>query len=123
VRRPKLRVERPALITEAPLSSDDQFDRRRRRYLITMGVRALCVIGAAATFQLSGWLAAGFVAAGMVLPWTAVLIANDRAPKKSMQFRRFLPDSLTHRPPELSAGDEVATEPSREPDEHPVVDI
>ncbi|MCW2523336.1 MAG: hypothetical protein JWO63_1671, partial [Frankiales bacterium] len=104
MRQPKLRGERPALITEAPLSNDEQFDRRRRRYLITMGVRSLCVIGAAATFQLSGWLAAAFIAAGMVLPWTAVLIANDRPPKKALQFRRFLPDSLTHGNRELTAG-------------------
>jgi hypothetical protein len=88
-----------------------------------MGVRSLCVIGAAATFHLSGWLAAGFVAAGMVLPWTAVLIANDRAPKQALQFRRFLPDGLAHHRRELAAGGSAATEPSHEPDEHPVVDI
>ena len=116
-------MDRPALITEAPLSNDEQFDRRRRRYLITMGIRSLCVIGAAATFQLSGWLAAAFIAAGMVLPWTAVLIANDRAPKKALQFRRFLPGPLAAGRKELTAGDAPAAQRARDPESHPVVDL
>lgn len=116
-------MDRPALITEAPLSNDEQFDRRRRRYLITMGVRSLCVIGAAATFHVSGWLAAAFIAAGMVLPWTAVLIANDRAPKQALQFRRFLPGPLAHERKELTAGDAPAAQRPRDSEAHPVVDI
>lgn len=82
--------DRPILITEAPVNADDEFDRRRKRYLAMMTLRALCIIGAASTFHLSGWLAAGFVAAAAVLPWAAVLIANDRPPKQEVRFRRFL---------------------------------
>lgn len=70
---------------------DDEFDHRRKRYIITMTIRALCVVGAASTVNLSGWLAAAFVAGAMVLPWCAVLIANDRPPKQQVRFRRFLP--------------------------------
>lgn len=84
-------ADRPILITEAPVNADDEFDHRRKRYLFMMTLRALCIVGAASTFHLSGWIAAAFVAAALVLPWAAVLIANDRPPKQELQFRRFLP--------------------------------
>jgi hypothetical protein len=92
-RRRHSRSQQPILITEAPVNTDDEFDRRRKRYLIMMTIRAACIIGAATTFQVSGWLAAGFVAAALVLPWSAVLIANDRPPKQELRFRRFIPDA------------------------------
>ncbi len=82
--------DRPILITEAPVNADDEFAHRRKRYLVMMSLRAVCIIGAASTFSLSGWLAAGFVAAALVLPWSAVLIANDRPPKQELRFRRFV---------------------------------
>jgi hypothetical protein len=96
------RADRPALITEAPVNVDDEFDRRRKRYLIMMIIRALCIIGAASTFQFSGWLAAGFIVAAAVLPWCAVLIANDRPPKQEVRFRRFL-GAGARAPKELTA--------------------
>ena len=74
--------EQPVLITTAPESGDLEFDRRRKRYAIMMGLRALCVVGAALTYRVSLILALGFVVAGCVLPWCAVIIANDRPPKK-----------------------------------------
>lgn len=83
--------DRPILITEAPINADDEYNHRRKRYLIMMIIRALCVIGAASTFQYSGWLAAAFIPAALVLPWSAVLIANNRPPKQALKFRRFLP--------------------------------
>jgi len=116
------------LITEAPVNVDDEFDRRRKRYLIMMTIRALCIIGAASTFHFSGWLAAAFVAAAAVLPWSAVLIANDRPPKQEAQFRRFLPG--LHGDRELTAGpadrpDGGASQPPRpDRDEPPtIIDI
>jgi hypothetical protein len=94
-------LEDPVLITEARRSLDDDFNSRRKKYLIMMLTRALCIIGAASTFQISGWLAAAFVVAALILPWVAVLIANDRAPKEAVRFRRFLtPHRSQH---ELSA--------------------
>jgi hypothetical protein len=119
--RAKIRGERPILITEARTSGDDQFDRRRRRYLIMMAIRAFCILGAALTFRLSGWLAAGFIAGALVLPWTAVLIANDRPPKEAVRFRRFLPGDRGSGPRELKAADDAPSEPER--DEHPIVDV
>ena len=73
------------LITTAPENSDDEYDRRRVKYAIMMGLRALAVIAAALTYRISIWLALGFVVAGMVLPWCAVIIANDRPAKKRRQ--------------------------------------
>jgi Flp pilus assembly protein TadB len=79
----------PPLITTAPESNDDEYDRRRKRYAIMMALRALCVIGAAVTYRVSMILALAFVAAGLVLPWCAVLIANDRPPKKRQRHTAY----------------------------------
>ncbi len=43
-----------------------------------MGTRVVCVLLAATTYRLSFVLAIAFAIAGVVLPWCAVLIANDR---------------------------------------------
>jgi Flp pilus assembly protein TadB len=75
-------TEQPALITSAPESHDAEFDRRRRRYALMMGLRALCVIGAAVSYSHSFVLAMVFVVGGIVLPWCAVIIANDGPARK-----------------------------------------
>src|SRR4051794_18570192 len=79
------RSEAPVLITTASESNDDEFDRRRTKYAIMMALRAVCVIAAATTYRVSIWLALGFVVAGMILPWCAVIIANDRPVKRRQQ--------------------------------------
>jgi cytosine/adenosine deaminase-related metal-dependent hydrolase len=112
VRLSRSTSDRPILITEAPVNADDEYDRRRKRYLVMMTLRAACIIGAASTFTLSGWIAAGFVAAAVVLPWSAVLIANDRPPKQELRFRRFLGGPQAQR--QLTSGQ---PEPAGEPDE------
>jgi Flp pilus assembly protein TadB len=76
-------AEQPALITSAPRSSGDEYDKRRKKYAIMMATRALCVLAAAVTYNLSIAVAIGFAIAGVILPWCAVLIANDRPPKRS----------------------------------------
>jgi hypothetical protein len=53
--------------------------------------RAVCVVGAVLTFHFSGWLAAAFLVGAAVLPWAAVLLANNRPAKQALRFRRFLP--------------------------------
>jgi Flp pilus assembly protein TadB len=75
-------VEQPTLITTAPVSSDDEFDRRRKKYAIMMTLRAVCVVAATLTYHFSIVLALAFVIGGMALPWCAVIIANDRPAKK-----------------------------------------
>ena len=76
------RSDEAALITTAHESGDDEYDRRRKKYAIMMSLRALCVLGAALTYNVSIWLAMAFIAGGVVLPWCAVIIANDGPAKK-----------------------------------------
>lgn len=70
------------MITSAPRSSGEEYDTRRKKYAIMMATRALCVLAAAVTYNISIALAIGFAIAGVILPWCAVLIANDRPPKR-----------------------------------------
>jgi Flp pilus assembly protein TadB len=70
------------LITDAKQSAQAEYDKRRKRYTIMMSLRGLCVIGAAVLYQVSMWLSLALVAGGLVLPWCAVLIANDGPAKK-----------------------------------------
>jgi hypothetical protein len=116
-------ADRPILITEAPINADDEFDHRRKRYLLMMTLRAVCIIGAASTFSISGWLGAGFVAAALVLPWSAVLIANDRPPKQELRFRRFVGVGEQAQR-QLTSGDSTpSTDDGRQPAEPRVIDI
>jgi len=72
----------PVLITDAARSQDDQFRSRKIRYATMMGLRTACLIAGTILIStrpplLPVWLI--LCAVGMVvLPWAAVLIANDR---------------------------------------------
>src|SRR4051795_9717863 len=94
----------PVLITTAAESSAHEFDRRRKKYAIMMASRALCVIAAASTYRVSLWLAMAFVVGGTVLPWCAVLIAND-GPTKKQRARPLVPGHV-HTERALPAGDD-----------------
>lgn len=86
VHRSRERHATPVAITAVAPSLDDQHDARRRKYLIMMGLRVVCVIAAASVFRVSILLALGFMLAGAVLPWCAVLIANDRPARNRTAF-------------------------------------
>ena len=86
----RTRVVQPTLITNVPLSHDDEYDRRRKKYAIMMSIRAACVIAAGCTYRLSVPLALAFVVGGMFLPWCAVLIANDRPARKRQPQTGFI---------------------------------
>jgi hypothetical protein len=77
----------PVLITEVEPSLDQQLATRRNKYLIMMGTRVVCLVLAAAFYR-TPWLLAIFVAGAVALPWMAVLIANDRPPKKASKVNR-----------------------------------
>ncbi len=81
----------PVLITEAAPSLRDQHDARKRRYIITMAVRAVCLVLATVFYQ-TLWVMAVFAILAIILPWVAVMIANDRPPKKSLYAHRFRGD-------------------------------
>ena len=70
----------PLLITEAEPSLIDQHAARKKRYAITMAVRTVCIVLAAVFYQ-TVWLMVIFAVLGTVLPWIAVVMANDRPPR------------------------------------------
>lgn len=99
-------ADTPVLITEAAPSNDDQQAARKRKYIIMMMMRIPCLILAGIFFQV-WWLAVVFVLLSVPLPWIAVLIANDRPPRKSEN------PSWYRRTPDI---------PALERTDHPVID-
>lgn len=61
-------------ITSAPEPLAVDQARRTRSYLIQMSIRVVCIIGAVVV---DGWVRWALVAAAVVLPYSAVLIANS----------------------------------------------
>jgi Flp pilus assembly protein TadB len=81
-----MRTARPSVvITDAEQSQDKQLRSRQIRYLVMMTVRAACLIVAAVLVSMRvpmlGLWVALCVLAMILLPWLAVLIANDRPAK------------------------------------------
>lgn len=89
--------QRAVVITDAQRSAHDELRSRQIRYLVMMSVRALCLILAAVLFSLNVpllplWLVLCVV--GMVvLPWLAVILANDRPPREQYRLRRRARDT------------------------------
>jgi hypothetical protein len=85
----KKQPERPVLITNAARSQGEQLRSREIRYVSMMGLRVACLIAGAILISVKPpllplWLI--LCAAGMVLlPWMAVLIANDRPAKSKAE--------------------------------------
>jgi uncharacterized membrane protein len=78
----------PVLITAAEPSYDEQLAARKRKYMLMMGIRIPCLI-LAGIFHETWWIALTFVAISVPLPWMAVLIANDRPPRKAEEVNRY----------------------------------
>ncbi|GGM26903.1 MULTISPECIES: DUF3099 domain-containing protein [Micromonospora] len=76
----------PILITDASRSQGDQLTSRQRRYVVMMIFRVACVVAGAVLVGVEApllWLWLPLCGVGMVLvPWLAVLLANDRPPKE-----------------------------------------
>jgi hypothetical protein len=104
--RIRQRDNQPISISDAEPSFDDTQRARKRTYAILMAIH---LIG----FTLAGvlahiwWLALGIVAVTGPLPWVAVVIANDRPPRKRQWAQR-----MPHRPhPAHPAIDQDGHEP------------
>lgn len=69
-------------ITDVGLSRANEFNDRRKRYSILMAGRVICVLLAVVGASYSLWLSLALFIASGVLPWCAVLIANDRPRKR-----------------------------------------
>ncbi|MGY1634357.1 DUF3099 domain-containing protein [Geodermatophilus sp. SYSU D01186] len=90
----------PVLITEAQPSRAELHAARKKRYVLTMAVRAVALILAAVFYQ-TLWLALIFALLGTVLPWIAVMMANDEPPKKKLDVNRYTaprPDRILENP-------------------------
>ncbi|WP_374727294.1 DUF3099 domain-containing protein [Haloactinomyces albus] len=78
----------PVLITEAEPSYDDQQAARRRKYAIMMSLRIPCLILAVWVYPI-WWLSLIILALSIPLPWMAVLVANDRPPRRNEKVNRY----------------------------------
>ena len=85
---PRPRRPEPVLITEAEVSQTEQHAFRMKRYAITMGIRIVFIVLAAVFYKIV-WLMLIFAVLGTVLPWIAVVMANDRPPKKRVNANRY----------------------------------
>ena len=86
-------IGRPVLITAAAPSYEEEHRARVRKYLTLMAFRIPALILAAVAYGAwhNGLISLLIVAASVLLPWMAVLIANDRPPRRTDEPRRFDP--------------------------------
>ena len=82
---------RPVLITRAALPYQEEHRARVRKYLTIMAFRIPALIGAAIAYGIwhNGWVSLAIIAVSIPLPWMAVLIANDRPPRRAEEPRRY----------------------------------
>ena len=92
--RPELGFDddgRPVLITAAALPYEVEQRERVRKYITLMAIRVPALILAAIAYGIwhNGIISLLIIAASVPLPWMAVLIANDRPPRRAEEPRRF----------------------------------
>jgi hypothetical protein len=82
---------RPVLITRAAQPYEEQHRTRVRKYLTIMSFRVPALILAAVAYGLwhNGLVSLVILVASIPLPWIAVLIANDRPPRRADEPRRY----------------------------------
>jgi hypothetical protein len=91
---------RPVLITAAAPAYEEQHRARVRKYLTIMAFRIPALILAAVAY--------GVWQNGLIpLPWIAVLIANDRPPRRAEEPRRY----AARRTPLFPTAERPALEP------------
>jgi hypothetical protein len=101
---------RPVLITAAEPAYDVQHRQRVRKYLTLMAFRIPALILAAVAYGMwhNGLVSLLILAASIPLPWIAVLIANDRPPRRPDEPRRF--DGVGRRTPLFPTAERPALE-------------
>lgn len=82
---------RPVLITRAAPSYEVQHRQRVRKYLTLMAFRIPALILAAVAYGIwqNGLISLLIILVSVPLPWMAVLIANDRPPRRAEEPRRY----------------------------------
>lgn len=82
---------RPVLITQAATAYEVQHRQRVRKYMALMSIRIPSLILAAVAYGIwhNGLISLAIIVASIPLPWMAVLIANDRPPRRAEEPRRY----------------------------------
>jgi Protein of unknown function (DUF3099) len=82
---------RPVLITAANPPYEEEHRERVRKYIILMSCRVPALILAAVAWGLwqNGIISLLIILVSVPLPWMAVLIANDRPPRRAEEPRRY----------------------------------
>jgi Protein of unknown function (DUF3099) len=83
------------LVTEAQVSKSADIAYRQRRYLIMMGIRAVCFVVAVVLYvsHVPWYLIAILVAGAIFIPYFAVIFANaGREPTSTRGFRPYQPN-------------------------------
>jgi hypothetical protein len=86
---------RPVLITRAAPPYEAEQRQRVRKYLTLMAFRIPALILAAVAYGIwqNGLISLAIIIMSVPLPWMAVLIANDRPPRRAEEPRRFHRDA------------------------------
>jgi hypothetical protein len=114
---------RPVLITAAAPSYEVQHRERVRKYLTLMAFRIPALVLAAVAYGAwhNGLISLLILVASIPLPWMAVLIANDRPPRRADEPRRF--DATRQRTPLFPTAERPALErrshPAPQPESRP----
>jgi hypothetical protein len=108
---------RPVLITSAAPSYEEERRARVRKYVTLMACRVPALILAAVAYGAwhNGLISLLIVAVSVPLPWMAVLIANDRPPRRSDEPRRY----ARRRTPLFPTAERPALEAARPPSPQP----
>jgi len=110
---------RPVLITAAAPSYEEEHRARVRKCLTLMAFRVPALILAAVAYGAwhNGLISLLIVAVSVPLPWMAVLIANDRPPRRPDEPRRF--DDARRHTPLFPRAEQAALESPRHPEAEP----
>jgi Protein of unknown function (DUF3099) len=110
---------RPVLITAAAPPYEVEQRERVRKYLTLMACRIPALVFAAVAFGIwhNGLISLLIILVSVPLPWMAVLIANDRPPRRAEEPRRFARDG--RRTPLFPTANRPALDPAAHADPQP----
>jgi hypothetical protein len=107
--------EQVHLVTSAQKAHSEAMHGRTRRYLISMGIRTVCLV--LAIFVAHGWLRLIFIAGAIALPWFAVVLANAGPVQDDEQ-----PEFIQSGPRELGPADHTGEDLSAGADQRQDID-
>lgn len=102
-------MKNPQSVTSLPQSPDDERHKRMIKYLITMGIRIICLV---LMLFVQGWWLAVCAAGAILLPYFAVVLGNvgttairrHEKPTAIEVYRPTVVDDEPGRPPTAGSG-------------------